>query len=43
VVFVQSGRVPKAIEFFLDPPADVPRARSKFVETLEVGGALGSG
>jgi hypothetical protein len=31
-VLVQSGSVPKAIEFFLDPPADVPRARSKLVE-----------
>lgn len=26
LVLVQSGSVPKAIEFFLDPPADVPPA-----------------
>jgi len=41
LALVQSCIVPKAIEFFLDTPADVPRARSKLVETLEVGSALG--
>ena len=41
-VLVQSCSVPKAIEFFLDPPSDQPPAGSKLVETLEVGGALGS-
>ena len=41
LLLVRSGSVPKAIEFFLDRPADVPTARSKLVETLEVVGALG--
>jgi hypothetical protein len=35
-VLVQSCSVPKAIEFFLDPPSDLPPAGSKLVETLEV-------
>jgi hypothetical protein len=38
---VQIGSIPKAIEFFLDTPADIPCARSKLVETIEVGGAPG--
>ena len=42
LVLVQSCSVPKAIEFFLDAPSDLPPAGSKLVETLEVGGALGS-
>jgi hypothetical protein len=41
LVLVQSCSVPKAIEFFLDAPSDLPPAGSKLVETLEVGGALG--
>jgi hypothetical protein len=41
LVLVQSCSVPKAIEFFLNPPSDLPAAGSKLVETLEVGGALG--
>jgi hypothetical protein len=41
LVLVQSDSVPKTIEFFLDRPADVPPARSKLIETLEVDGALG--
>src|SRR5689334_3995241 len=41
LVLVHIGSIPKAIEFFLDTPADIPRAPSKLVETLEVGGALG--
>ena len=41
LVLVQSGSIPMAIEFFLNPPADVPPAGSKLVETLEVSGALG--
>jgi Family of unknown function (DUF6496) len=39
LLLVRSGSVPKAIEFFLDDQADVPTARSKLVETFEVGGA----
>src|SRR5687767_14495333 len=41
LVLVQSCSVPKVIEFFLDPPSELPPAGSKLVETLEVGGALG--
>ena len=41
LVLVQSGSIPKAIEFVVNPPADVPPARSELVETLEVVGALG--
>ena len=38
LVLVESGSVPKAIEFV---PADVPRARPKLVETIEIGRTLG--
>ncbi len=41
LVTIEIGTAPKAIEFVLNPPADVPPARSKLVETLEVFGALG--
>jgi hypothetical protein len=40
LVLVQSGSIPKAIEFVVNAPTDVPPARSKLVETLEVVGAL---
>jgi hypothetical protein len=41
LLLVQRGSIPKAVEFVLNTPADVPRAQSKLVKTREIGGTLG--